>query len=182
MVRLPAIAALIGRPGALASLKTHFRCGQADAQLASAIASSCRSHVFFRGGQAHGSLKKASAGTATSSFCRYRLDALAAACSQWGVSARHAGRAESVRSVVHLLGVCAQGFGARHYWSKRFMDVMLLCAVACPGISLLRRRTLTPWLTSGPWAQEPEQGCVGSSQPPVATTSPGRRCVCCSVA
>ena len=130
MVRFAAIAALSGRPDVLTLLMPHFKCDQTDASLVAAVNGVCEKQVFFRGGQAHGNLKKTDVGAAVLDFCQDKLDGLSANCCQWGLATLQAERAAGVRQVFQTAAQCAKGFGAGDYWTKRFIEILILCSAA----------------------------------------------------
>ena len=90
----------------------NLACNQTVVALVSAIDKVCEELVFFSGGQAHGSLKKACVGSAMLRFCHEELDDLAAACFQWGLVATRAARAVCGRKIFEIAARCAKIFGA----------------------------------------------------------------------
>jgi hypothetical protein len=112
------------------ALAPHFAPGVSDTFLVHEVDALGRSErPFFRGGQAHGSLKKTAVGTALNEFLQDHAPMLACHIKAWTSAANSLARASEVRAVASSLQVAAKSFKANTYWRKRFLEIVILAGV-----------------------------------------------------
>lgn len=127
-----AIAGLSGRPEV--TMKLGKTIGSSDdVALLAFLSELCATEIFFRGGQAHGSLKKSAVPDAVKLFIDEHLDTLQIHVIAWAVSQTPAAATDAVRCTLRHLRTCAWPvFGAGDYWIKRTVEIIILAGVARP--------------------------------------------------
>ena len=105
-------------------------CFTADDDVVASVQRLCATKPFFRGGQAHGSLRKDAVGDALRAFLQQCVDSIAADASDWSEAVSLDARSRSVRKFVVQVSKAAPIFGAGPYWTKRFIEIVLLASIA----------------------------------------------------
>lgn len=126
VIRVVAVAAFSGRPEVIADLADYWI--GADEPLVSKLEEYVvtQKHKFFRGGQAHGRLRKDAIASAMKTFCLEHINALQDAVVSWSACMSTRARADHVRAFIHALAMASKTFLAGDYWTKRFLEILLL--------------------------------------------------------
>ena len=125
-VRFSAVAALSGRPEALESLAHDLHHSASHGALKAGISRLVDQGAFFRGGQPHGSLKKADVASAVAEFCVTHVDFLAGLLQQWVEAPDLERRRLAVQRFALNLEPAGKVLQGGPYWRKRFLDILLL--------------------------------------------------------
>ena len=141
IVRFAALAALSGRPETMDTLESVLKSHAPDADLVQSVTELVASEqLFFRGGQAHGSLPKASVPDALRTFLETEHGHMLPFVVEWASGGE--GRISALRSLYKLAEQTAPLFGMREYWTKRFLEICLLALLGwqkmvpgVPGVS-----------------------------------------------
>ena len=134
--RFAAVAALSGRPDAISKLESVLGGGGADPALVEGIRALCDAGPFFRGGQAHGPLKKSDVPKAVEKFISTTLPSLAEAVHDWCRAAQPprdsacGATQPAVRRVMELIVASGKIFQCADYFNKRCMEILLLTGLA----------------------------------------------------
>ena len=120
------MAALSGRPEALESLAHDLHHSASHDALKAGISALVARGAFFRGGQPHGSLKKADVASAVLKFCAIHVDFLAALLQQWVEALDLERRRLAVQRFALNLEPAGKVLQGGPYWRKRFLDILLL--------------------------------------------------------
>jgi hypothetical protein len=125
------LAASSGRPEAMDACLPSIRCDPGADSLSVFVASRFveQGNQFWRGGQAHGSLKKTALPGAVATFLTRGVQPLADALAVW-VAADAAGKRSAVKSVLVQVRLCAKIFQGGQYYCKRCLEICLLGGLA----------------------------------------------------
>ena len=125
-VRFSAVAALSGRPEVLQGLANELQHSASDDELKAALSALVTRAAFFRGGQAHGRLKKSEVGSAVAEFCRTHLDSLAGLLQQWVEAQDVEHRRLMVQRFALDLQLAGRTLQGGAYWRKRCLEILVL--------------------------------------------------------
>ena len=129
LLRFSAIAALSGKPETLDTFRAELGHEGSDDNLVMALQQFvAKGETFFRGGQAHGSLKKDCIHVAVRSYMSLHLTAMTENVTTWVCEPGAAPeiRVEALRLLMAAAAKSALIFGMRDYFTKRFMEIVLL--------------------------------------------------------
>ena len=136
LLRFSAIAALSGKPETLDRLSAELGHEGSDDNLVMALQQFVvNGETFFRGGQAHGSLKKECIHDAARSYMSQHLTLMTENVTTWVCEAGAAPevRVKALRLLMAAATESALIFGMRDYFSKRFMEIVLLGLLGLKG-------------------------------------------------
>ena len=140
IVRAAAVGALSGRQDILKILP----CTAKDEEFLSALGTITKPEVqFFRGGQCHGQLTKAAVCKTTEAFLGSLSTEIEEAILDIGKWEEAAERCRLAGDFFAKVKVAGTHFGAKNYWSKRFVELIILASSAwqeCVGTPLVDLR------------------------------------------
>ena len=137
VVRFAGVAAISGSPDVMRDLRSALHHVSSDDDLVSAVQAHCESGAaFFRGGQAHGPLRKADTADAVAQFCMEHVDGLAREVQCWSTAAAQPERRNAVRAVMAAARSARCAFKGGDYWLKRFMEILVLGSDTTPAQDL----------------------------------------------
>ena len=137
VVRFAGVAAISGSADVMKDLRSSLHHVSTDGDLVSAVRAHCESGAaFFRGGQAHGPLRKADAADAVAQYCMEHVDGLAREVQCWSTAAAQPERRSAVRAVMAAARSARSPFKGGDYWLKRFMEILVLGSDTTPAQDL----------------------------------------------
>ena len=126
LARYSSLAACSGRPAALREFLPSIRGDQGAATLPNFAREFTKRDTFWRGGQAHGSLRKDAVHEAIDTFLKISEAPLAAALCAWAVAKNHGERRQALVCVLAETRKAAAIFKSRDYFTKRCLEIILL--------------------------------------------------------
>ena len=131
-VRFAGFAAISGCPAVMTKLENAFKREVSDDDLVAAIAALIDGGgAIFRGGQCHGPLKKSDMPAATRERCSTYVSILSEKVVVWANSTLPC-RCEAVLAVKDYLETARSSFKGGKYWTKRFLEILLLAGLGKP--------------------------------------------------
>ena len=126
LARYSSLAACSGRPAALREFLPSIRGDQDAATLPDFAREFTKRGTFWRGGQAHGSLRKDAVHEAIDTFLKNSEAPLVAALCSWAVARNDGERRQALVCVLAETRKAAAIFKSRDYFTKRCLEIILL--------------------------------------------------------